>query len=365
MPLENRHVDTPALLLDLEAVDRNIRLMSSYFKGRKACLRPHIKVHKSPFLAHKQIHAGARGITCAKTSEAEVMAYSGVDDILIANEVVGEEKLRRLARLAKTCQIQVAVDNFENAKQLSLAASQEDSKIGVLVDVNLSADLDGILDRCGVASGVPAVELCRKVAQLRSIEFKGLMGYEGGLRKFPEFAERKIAAEKAFGRLIETKDMVEDSGLSVGTVSCGGTASYNIAGEFPGVTEVQAGSYIFMDASYQKLGLDFELSLTLLTSVVSRPKPDKVIIDGGFKAISADSGLPVVKDRPELECVRLNAEHGHLRVVRPDVDTRQGDLLELVSTHVDTTVVLHDNYVLTRRGEDVGNLNIACRGKLQ
>jgi len=365
MSMKNYQADTPALLLDLDAVDRNIQRMGSYFQGRKACLRPHIKVHKSPFLAHKQIHAGARGITCAKISEAEVMAYSGIDDILIANEVVGDEKLRRLARLAKVCQIQVAVDDFENAKQLSIATSQEDSTIGVLVDVNLSADIDGIIDRCGVPVGVPAVELSRKVAQLRNIEFKGLMGYEGGLRKFPEFAERKVAVEKALGRLVETKDMVEDAGLNVGTVSCGGTRSYNIAGEFPGVTEVQAGSYVFMDATYQKFDLDFELSLTLLTSVVSRPKPDKAIIDAGYKAISADSGLPVVKDRPELECVSLNAEHGHLRIIKPDIDVRQGDRLELVPTHVDTTVFLHDNYVLTRRDENVGLLNIACRGKLQ
>jgi len=365
MSLKNYHVDTPALLLDLEAADRNIQRMSNYFKGRKACLRPHVKVHKSPFLAHKQIQAGAIGITCAKTSEAEVMAYSGIDDILIANEVVGEDKLRRLARLAKTCKIQVAVDDFENGKQLSLAASQEDSKIGVLVEVNLSSDLDGIIDRCGVYAGAPAVELSRQVSQLRNIEFKGLMGYEGGLRKFHEFAERKVAVEKALGRLVETKDMVEDVGLNVGMVSCGGTRSYNIAGEFPGVTEVQAGSYIFMDASYQKFGLDFELSLTLLTSIVSRPRLDKAIIDAGLKAISADSGLPIVKDQPELECTGLNAEHGHLRVVKPDADARQGDLLELVSTHVDTTVVLHDNYVLTLRGENVGNLNIAGRGKLQ
>jgi D-serine deaminase-like pyridoxal phosphate-dependent protein len=207
--------------------------------------------------------------------------------------------------------------------------------------------------------------LAREVAQLKNIEFEGLMGYEGGLRKFPEFRDRKEATEKALNRLIKTKDMVEDSGLNVGTVSCGGTMSYDIAGEFPGVTEVQAGSYVFMDATYQRFGIDFEISLTLLTRVMSRPRPEKSIIDAGLKAISADSGLPIVKARPELECVELNAEHGHIRVMNSAGELRQGDRLELIPNHVDTTVCLHDNYVATRQGEIEAILEVACRGKLQ
>lgn len=362
---KSSQADTPALLLDLDAAEKNIRQMSDYFRSKKAYLRPHVKVHKSPFLAHKQISAGAKGITCAKISEAEVMAYSGIDDILIANEVVGDEKLRRLARLAKECQIQVPVDDIENAKQLSRLASQEDSKIGVLVDINLGLDQEGILNRCGVPPDAPAVKLAREISQLRNIEFKGLMAYEGGLRKFPEFSDRKAAVEKALSRVIETKDMIEEAGLNVETVSCGGTMSYNIDAEFPGVTEVQAGSYVFMDATYKKFGLDFEISLTLLATVISKPKPEKVIIDAGLKAISADSGLPIVKRRPELECIGLNAEHGHVRMLRSDVNLRREDKLELVPTHVDTTVCLHDNYHLTRRDEIVGILEIACRGKLQ
>jgi 3-hydroxy-D-aspartate aldolase len=191
------------------------------------------------------------------------------------------------------------------------------------------------------------------------------MAYEGGLRKFPEFSERKAAVERALTRVIETRDMIEDLGLNVEAVSCGGTMSYNITGEFPGVTEVQAGSYVFMDATYQKFGLDFEISLTLLTTVISKPKPEKAIVDAGLKAISADSGLPIVKARPELECIGLNAEHGHVRILRSDVKLRTEDKLELVPTHVDTTVCLHDSYLLTRRDEVEGVLEVACRGKLQ
>lgn len=340
--------------------------MAEYFRGKKAHLRPHVKVHKSPLIAHKQIRAGARGITCAKISEAEVMAQNGIDDILIANEIVGDEKVRRLLRLAKLCQLQVPVDDAENARHLSRLAAQENSKVQVLVDVNLSTDLDGILDRCGVPPGETAVKLAREIVHLPNIEFSGLMGYEGGLRKFPEFASRKIIAEKAFSCLIETKDTVEDHGVNVGSVSCGGTMSYNIAAEFPGVTEVQAGSYVFMDATCQEFGLgDFETSLTLLTSIVSRPRSDKAIMDAGLKAISADSGLPIVKERPELQCIGLNAEHGHIRIKNPEISLHQGDRLELIPTHVDTTTCLHDNYIIIKTDETIETLPITCRGKLQ
>ena len=340
--------------------------MAEYFRDKKAHLRPHVKVHKSPFLAHRQIAAGAKGITCAKISEAEVMAQNGIDDILIANEITGDEKIRRLLRLAKLCQLQVPVDDAENARHLSRLAAQENSKLRVLVDLNLSTDLNGIVDRCGVLPGEAAVKLAREIVNLPNIEFWGLMGYEGGLRKFPEFASRKLIAEKALARVIETKEMLEDSGLNVQVVSCGGTRSYNIAAEFPGVTEVQAGSYVFMDANYQTFRLgDFETSLTLLTSIVSRPRPDKAIIDAGLKAISADSGLPIVKERLELECIGLNAEHGHVRIKKPEISLHQGDRLELVSTHVDTTACLHDNYIIVKSDETIEILPIACRGKLQ
>ena len=140
--------------------------------------------------------------------------------------------------------------------------------------------------------------------------------------------------------------------------------SYNIAGELPGITEVQAGSYVFMDATYKKFGLDFETALTVLATVISRPRPEKIIIDVGLKAISADSGLPLVKDRPELECIGLNAEHGHIKA-QSESDVHTGQQLELISTHVDTTVCLHDNYLMTRGDEVIGTLEIPGRGKLQ
>jgi len=191
------------------------------------------------------------------------------------------------------------------------------------------------------------------------------MGYEGSLRKFTDFESRKSAVQRALGLLVETKDLVENSGLAVDVVSSGGTMSYNLASEIPGVTEIQAGSYVFMDTTYQKYGIDFDFALTVLTNVISRPRPEKIIVDAGLKTISAEHGLPLLKDRPDIECIALNAEHGHYRLRQPSNVPSCGDKLEMLPSHVDTTVCLHDNYVLTRRGEVEGTLAIEARGKLQ
>ena len=357
--------DTPALLLDMEGVERNIKRMAEYYRGRKIHHRPHIKVHKSTFLAHKQIAAGANGITCAKLSEAEVMANSGIGDILIANEIIGVHKLTRLATLAKRCRIEVLVDNLPNVREMSRIASDVGSNIDVLVEMNLGTNLDGILDRCGVTSGEEAVRLAHNITELKNVTFKGLMGYEGAVRKFTNFESRKNAVEKALGFLVKTKDMVEDSGLAVDVVSSGGTMTYNLASQIHGITEIQAGGYVFMDTTYQKFGIDFDPALTVLTGVISRPKPDKIIVDAGLKTIGAELGLPLLKDRADIECTALNAEHGHLRLRQPSNDPSCGDKLEMLPSHVDTTVCLHDNYVMTRRGEVEGLLAIEARGRLQ
>ena len=295
--------DTPALVLDIEAAERNIKRMGEYFRGKKVHLRPHVKVHKSPFLAHKQIAAGAPGITCAKLSEAEVMANSGIQDILIANQIIGPYKIRKLATLAKQCNLRVLVDDIGNARELSKFATGVGSKIGVLIEVNLFRNLEGILDRCGVLPGETAVELAHKIAGLDGLEFKGLMGYEGSLRKFTTPEARSNAVKEALEPLIETRRMIEKSGLVVEDVSSGGTNSYDLVSRVEGVTEIEAGSYVFMDTSYRKAGIDFEQSLMILTGVVSRPRPEKVIVDAGLKTISADHGLPPIKGREDLECV--------------------------------------------------------------
>jgi D-serine deaminase-like pyridoxal phosphate-dependent protein len=357
--------DTPFLLLDVDAVDRNIRRMGDYFRGTKSTHRPHVKVHKSPWLAQKQIDAGAKGITCAKVSEAEVMVDGGIDDIFIANEIVGEDKVRRLVTLAKRCKLSVIVDSVENARQISSLAALEGAKVGVLIDVNLGVAVGGILDRTGVAPGREALTLAQEVSRLPQLDLRGVSGYEGALKAFDKLEAKVQSARKAMGVLVETAQLISDSGLSVSTVSGGGTTSYKTVAEFPGVTEVQAGGYLFMDLGYRQSGIDFETSLSLLTRVVSTPRPGKAIVDAGFKAISADSGLPEVRDRADLEIVSLNAEHGHMKVNDLARSPKRGERLELLPYHADTTTCLHDDYVLTRSGEVTGTVKIEARGKLQ
>ena len=357
--------DTPALIVDIDVVDRNIKRMAEYFRGKKVHLRPHVKVHKSPYFAHKQIEAGAQGITCAKLGEAEVMANSGIKDILIANEIVGSYKLKRLANLAKECKLRVLVDDIVNSREMSELAIEAGSKIGVLIELNLFGGMNGILDRSGVSPGQSAVDLAHQLLKLKGLEFKGLMGYEGSLRTFTTPESRVDAVKHALQPMIETKYQIEKSGIPVEDVSSGGTFSYDLTSQIDGVTEIEAGSYLFMDTTYRKYGIDFEYALTILTGVISRPRPEKIIGDAGLKSISAELGLPSIKDREDVECVALNAEHGHYRLTKPAASPRTGDKLELLPTHVDTTVCLHDNYVLVRKGEVERTLQIEGRGKLQ
>jgi D-serine deaminase-like pyridoxal phosphate-dependent protein len=363
--LKVQEYDTPALIVDIDVVDRNIKRMGEYFRGKKVHLRPHVKVHKSPYFAHKQIAAGAQGITCAKLSEAEVMADAGIKDILIANQVVGPYKLKRLANLSRECKIRVLVDDIVNAREMSELAIGAGSKIGVMIELNLFGGVDGILDRSGVLPGQAAVGLAHQLAGLKGLEFKGLMGYEGSLRKFTTSKSRINAVKHALAPMIETRHQIEKSGLAVEDVSSGGTFSYDLTSRIEGVTEIEAGSYLFMDTTYRKYGIDFEYALTILTGIVSRPRPDKIIVDAGLKTISAEHGLPPIKDRDDLECTGLNAEHGHYRLAKPASAPRAGDKLEMLPTHVDTTVCLHDNYVLVRKGEVERTLRVEGRGKLQ
>jgi D-serine deaminase-like pyridoxal phosphate-dependent protein len=293
------------------------------------------------------------------------MVNSGIKDILIANQIVGPYKLKRLANLSRECDIRVLVDDVANAREMSKYAIEAGSKIGVLIEVNLFRNMDGILDRCGVQPGEPAVALAHEIADLKGLEFKGLMGYEGSLRKFTTPELRINAVKQALEPLVETKRQIEKSGLAVEDVSSGGTMSYDLVSRVEGVTEIEAGSYVFMDTTYRKYGIDFEFALSVLTGVVSRPRPEKVIVDAGLKTISAEHGLPPIKDREDLECVGLNAEHGHYRLTKPANSPRSGDRLEMLPTHVDTTVCLHDNYIIARRGEVESTLRIEGRGKLQ
>jgi D-serine deaminase-like pyridoxal phosphate-dependent protein len=357
--IHKEQLDTPVLLIDLDVMESNIAKMAEYFRGVDAELRPHTKTHKTPILAHKQIEAGAIGVTCAKLGEAEVMVAGGIKDVLIANEIVTYQKIARLVNLAKHADVMVAVDDPHNVENLSQAAREKGVHLRVLVEVDIG------MKRCGVPPGEPALRLAQKAEKAKGLLFAGLMGYEGHTVTIPDFEERKRRTEESLTRLIETKDLIERNGLEVGIVSGGGTGTYNITGQFPGMTEVQAGSYILMDASYRRVLKDFDCALTVLTTVMSRPTEDRAIADAGMKTVTKDSGLPEVKDVSGLEVFHLSEEHGKLDLSNYDADLKPGDRLELIPSHGCTTINLHDRFYGIRDGRLEAIWDIAGRGKVR
>ena len=354
-------IDTPVLLVDLDALDSNIEKMAAHFRETVKHLRPHSKSHKTPAIAHRQLEAGALGITCAKLGEAEVMADAGIRDILIANEIVGTKKIERLMHLATRCDIMVAVDHPANLNALNAAAAAGGVFLRVLVEVNIGHN------RCGAAPGQAAVDLAQQAQNASHLRFAGIMGYEGHVVDLEDGAEREERASECLQRLVDARADIEAAGISVGICSSSATGDYYISTRFDGITEVQAGSYALMDAAYGRLELGFENALTVLTTVGSRPTSHQVITDAGLKSLTPEHGFPLVKDRNDLECHALSEEHGRLRT--PDgtdcTDLQVGDLLEFIPGHGCTTVNLHDYLYAMRGGQLVDVWPIAARGKVR
>ncbi len=350
---------TPALVIDLEAMEENIRCMASFFQDKPAKLRPHFKTHKCPVLARKQLAAGAIGMTCAKLGEAEVLVEAGVRDILIANQVVDPVKIARLAQLAGQSTLIVAVDQADNLRQISAIAKEAGSRVGVVVEVDVG------LHRCGVEPGPAAVDLARLASGLPGIHFAGLLGYEGHTVLLPDAKQRATQTREAMRALVETAELIRRAGLPVEIVSGGGTGTYDLTGSFPGVTEVEAGSYLFMDTKYRLLGLPFRCALSLMATVVSTPAPGRAVIDAGLKVLTTENGLPEVIAPAGVKLAALNEEHGRLEVDPERAPLHVGDRVELLPSHVCTTVNLHDRYYAVRDDRLEEIWPITGRGKSQ
>lgn len=359
--MHKTELDTPALLIDLDKMESNIQTMADYFTTVNAMLRPHLKTHKTPMLAHKQIAAGALGITCAKLGEAEAVIHAGIRDVLVANQIIGRQKIARLVNLAKQSEIMVAVDNAQNVTDISAAAAAKGVTVRILIEVNTG------MNRCGVEPGQPALELARHVLRSPNLQFEGLMGYEGHTVAKPNYAERKAAARQSVQLLVDTKHHLEKHGVPVSIMSGGGTGTFSITGSVPEMTEVQAGSYIFMDATYgnvEGVGEHFACALTVLATVVSRPTPERVIVDTGMKVLAKEFGIPQPVGIKGLEMAGLSEEHGKMNA-DASVSLTPGDKLEILPTHCCTTVNLHDRYYGIRDGIVESVWDIAARGKSQ
>jgi len=348
-----REVETPALILDLDVARRNIAEMARRVGGMPVKLRPHVKLHKSPQIAHMQMEAGAIGVSTATVWEAIVMARAGIPNILVANQVVGRDKIAALADAAHLTLITVAVDDARNLDDLSAAAQAAGSQIGVLIEIDTG------MNRSGARTEEEACLLAAHASRLPGLRLLGVMGYEGHCMLEPDRALRVTKAHAAMEFLIHVVDVLAAAGFDSPVISAGGTGTFDITGRNPRVTELQAGSYVFMDAFHGGLVPDFGIALTVLATVISH-HGDLVILDVGRKAIGSDLTMPrLAGDIGEL--VYLNEEHAGVRV-DPDAGLDVGDRVELVTGYGPTTVNLYEAYHVVSGGVVVDVWPVPARG---
>jgi 3-hydroxy-D-aspartate aldolase len=351
-------VETPALLIDLDAYERNLDRMVDSLRGRPVRLRAHAKTHKCPIIAGHQVARGALGICCQTLGEAEAMVLGGVRNILITNQVVSPGKIRRLAALAKQAEVMVCADDEANLHDLDAAAGRFGVRLPVLVEVNVGQD------RCGVEPGAPTLALARSIAARPNLRFAGLQAYHGKAQHIYDPARRAEVVNGAVSLVRQTVDLLRSHGLECERVSGGGTGTYPIEAASGVYDEVQAGSYIFMDADYQKVrgdGPAYEAALFVLTTVISR-SGGRAVCDAGLKASSLDSGMPVVHDRLGISYLGAADEHGMLQLDGDAGPLRVGDQLRLIPGHCDPTVNLHDWFVGIRGGIVEALWPISARG---
>lgn len=355
-------IQTPALIVDLDAFERNVAAMQGFADQMGVRLRVHGKMHKSADAALYQIAAGACGICCQKVSEAEAFARAGFKDILVSNQVCDPAKIDRLARLANLARTLVCVDDMANIADLSAAAQRHGTTIEVLVEIDCGAG------RCGVAFGAPVVALAQAVDAAPGLTFAGVQAYQGAAQHIHDFAERKARIDTAIDQVRQTVALLRDAGLGCDIVGGAGTGSYYFEGNSGVYNEMQCGSYAFMDADYGRVKdaegqfiHEFENALFILTSVMSHTKPDKAVCDAGLKAQSLDSGLPVIFGRDDVKYIKCSDEHGVID--DPNGVLKHNEKLRLVPGHCDPTCNVHDWYVGVRGGRVEVLWPVTARGK--
>jgi D-serine deaminase-like pyridoxal phosphate-dependent protein len=354
VPRMRSEIPTPALLVDVPALERNIARMAAYFSSGPCRLRPHLKAHKTLEIARRQLAAGGCiGLTCATVSEAEAAA-SFCEDLLIANEIVDPGKCARVAGLAARTRVTVAVDSRSGVQAIGAAAVRAGVRVGVLVDLDVGQG------RCGVEPGPAALDLARHVATTAGLTLRGLMGYEGHLQAVRERQERERLTRLAMQELVATAALVRGAGLPCEVVSAGGTGTHDISGHVDGVTEIQAGSYVLMDSDYAAVGVGYEQACVVLGTVVSRAA-GRCVVDCGHKALSTDHGLPSVRGLVGARVTALNDEHATI-ALPADASCDVGALIEFVPSHVDPTINLHDAWFVMDGDRVVDVWPIAARG---
>ncbi len=339
------NIDTPALLVELDAMESNLQRMARFFAAQRCKLRPHFKNHKVPALAQRQLDHGAIGITCATLREAEILVQHGIQNVLIANEVAGESKLERLADLSRAASVVVAVDCESILADMARVQRNRNAKFEVVVDIDIG------LNRCGVPPGEPALALAKRAA-IEGISVRGIMGYDGQFQAAPPSPERDERVRLESKALVNSAALMQAAGFPCSIVSTGGTGTYSLSGIIPGITDIQAGSYLLMDTRYLGLGAPFLRSLTVLATVISMRGGGRAVLDCGVKALSGERGLSALKDVPAGKLIALHAEHALVEIApHSDSGIKVGKKLEIWVQYSDATVNLHSRLFGVRHGQ--------------
>lgn len=357
-------IQTPCLVVDLAALERNIAKMQRFADEMGVRLRTHGKMHKSGDVALMQIAAGATGICCQKVSEAEAFARAGVTDILVSNQVRDPAKIDRLARLTRLARVIVCVDDITNVAELSDAATRHDTTIECLIEIDCGAG------RCGVTTTADVLAIAHAIQAAPGLTFSGIQAYQGAVQHLTSFAERKAKIDLAIAMVRDAVDALKAEGIACTIVAGAGTGSYAFEGNSGVYNELQCGSYAFMDADYGRIldgdgnrldADEWENALFIFTGIMSHPKADVAICDAGLKVQSVDAGLPVVYGRNDVTYIKCSDEHGVL--TDPEGKLAVGDKLRLVPGHCDPTCNVHDWYVGVRDGIVEQVMPVTARGK--
>jgi len=358
-------IDTPALVVELDAFESNLGAMAAFARDSGIRLRPHAKTHKCAVIAMKQIAAGAVGQCCQKVGEAEALVAGGVRDVLVTNEIVDRRKLERLAQLAKSATIGLCFDHPDAVDAASQAARAAGVELGALVEVEIG------MGRCGIAAGEPAAALARRIADAPGLRFRGLQAYQGAAQHMHTRADRERAIATAADAVRATVAALQQHGLACELISGAGTGTFRLEAASGLWNELQAGSYLFMDTEYASIDGntrpgarydEFSHSLFVLSSVMSLPAPDRAIVDAGLKSFSAEKGLPWVHGPAGIEVTSVSDEHARLELGAGAKPLALGEKVMLIPGHCDPTINLHDTYVAVRAGRVEALWPIGARG---
>ena len=349
-------LDTPCLILNMDALDHNMDVISGFYEGRHSKLRGHSKNHKTPAIALRQIRRGGTvgGVCAAKVAEAEVMVHGGVPSVFITSEVVSPLKLDRLCALAREAEILVACDSEENVRDISRASVAQGVNVGVVIEQETG------LVRCGVQEVEPGVALAQLIDSLPGVTFKGIMSHQMMAEVSSDREDRATEAHRLIQPVLDLREAIIAAGLPVAIVSTGETWSYDVAGEMPDVTEVQGGSYLLMEFGYEYMP-DFQFAGKVLSTIISTPRPGVAVGDAGAKAVGGLKGLPRVEGRPGVESVDMDADRTVFQVA-DGVALEIGDQVTLIPGQQDAMVSRWDRFIGVRQGVVEAVWDIQARG---